>query len=173
MVIEIGQNTLIGIMITAFMIALAAMIYRRRKALADTGMLVVAIVVASVSRIGRIKVVRIVSRKARNNRTYFGLVAAVLIYWWSTDFIEWLDPSAGSYEKGHVQRWIYLGATALVINSLVNIVMKVSMPKMYHYFKNGDGHDDFSEISKTQALWIHTVFYCALALAFAVAFLAL
>lgn len=173
MVIEIGQNTLIGIMITAFLMGLAVAIYRKRKAFGDTAQLVFAVAVASISAIGRTKAAKWIKVTAKHNRQFFGLFAAVVIYWWSHDFMLWLDPVGGAYEKGHVQRWIYLGATALVLNSLVNIVMKVSMPKMYHYFKNGDGHDDFSEISKTQALWIYTVYYCATMLAFAVSFLAL
>lgn len=109
----------------------------------------------------------------KKHRAFFGIIAAIVIYWWSGDLIQWLDPAAGTYERGHVQRWVYLGATALVLNSLANLIMKALMPQMYNHFRNGEGVDDFTEIDKTQALWIYTAHYCALVLALAIAFLAL
>jgi len=114
-----------------------------------------------------------VKEAARRHRAFFGIIAAICIYWFSGDLIEWLDPAAGTYEKGHVQRWLYLGATALVLNSLTNLIMKALMPQWYHYVRNGEGVDDFTEITKTQALWMYTTTYCAIIVALAIAFLAL
>jgi hypothetical protein len=70
-------------------------------------------------------------------RAFFGIIAAIVIYWFSGDLLAWLDPAAATYERGHVQRWLYLGATALVLNSLSNLIMKALMPKWYHYVRNG------------------------------------
>jgi hypothetical protein len=106
-------------------------------------------------------------------RAFFGIIAAIVIYWFSGDLLAWLDPAAATYERGHVQRWLYLGATALVLNSLSNLIMKALMPKWYHYVRNGEGADDFTEIDKTQALWMYTATYCAIIVALAIAFLAL
>ncbi len=102
-------------------------------------------------------------------RELSSLAVGLILWIHSAVFLRWIDPTAGMYDAGVFQVYLFAIIGIFVLHGIVRILMKLIWPTSEHYL---DHHfrEDFKTISPWQKLKLSTFIFFAFL--FAVTFLA-
>ena len=91
----------------------------------------------------------------------------LLLWWFSVDLLQYLDYTAATFSRGHIQRVIF-GVVALFVgNGVALLVFRLRFPSIFKYLM-GDGADDFLEIPLRDRVWIVVSIFSVLLLSFSI-----
>ncbi|WP_378182048.1 hypothetical protein [Aquimarina sp. SS2-1] len=102
-------------------------------------------------------------------REFSSLAVGLILWIHSAVFLRWIDPTAGTYDAGVFQVYLFAIIGIFILHGIVRILMKLIWPTsenyLDHHFRN-----DFNTITPWQKLKLSTFIFFAFL--FAVALLA-
>ncbi|WP_208746837.1 hypothetical protein [Aquimarina algiphila] len=102
-------------------------------------------------------------------RELSSLAVGLILWMHSAAFLHWIDPTAGTYDAGIFQVYLFAIIGIFILHGIVRILMKLIWPTSEEYLDH-QFRNDFKTITPWQKLKLSTFIFFAFL--FAVAFLA-
>ena len=102
-------------------------------------------------------------------RELSSLAVGLILWMYSAVFLRWIDPTAGTYDAGIFQVYLFAIIGIFILHGIVRILMKLIWPTSEDYLDN-HFRNDFKTITPWQKLKLSTSIFFAFL--FAVALLA-
>ena len=102
-------------------------------------------------------------------RELSSLAVGLILWMHSAVFLRWIDPTAGTYDAGVFQVYLFAIIGIFILHGIVRILMKLIWPTSENYLDN-HFRNDFNTITPWQKLKLSTCIFFAFL--FAVALLA-
>lgn len=106
-------------------------------------------------------------RILRKNFDLLLLPLAFLIWWQSSLFTRWLDPTAGVDDAGFIQHILLKIVAFLIITIIVRLYMRYCWKAVDTYLRHNFS-DDFRAVDATTRLWISALIFGVITITLAI-----
>ncbi|WP_271729095.1 hypothetical protein [Aquimarina algiphila] len=93
-------------------------------------------------------------------REFSSLIIGLILWTHSALFLRWIDPTAGSYDAGVFQVYLFAIIGIFVLHGVVRFLMKLIWPTSEHYLDT-QFTNDFKTITPWQKLKLSTFIFFA------------
>ena len=93
-------------------------------------------------------------------REFSSLAVGLFLWLQSVTFLRWMDPTAGTYDAGIFQVYLFAIIGLFVLHGVIRILMKLIWPTSESYLDNQFTHD-FKTITPWQKLKLSTSIFFA------------
>jgi len=81
----------------------------------------------------------------------FTIPIALVMWYWSSEVLRWIDPTAATYDAGVLQVCVLVIIQFLLYHGIAWLVIKITFPKLYDYINNAFDVE-FHKITEWQRL---------------------